>query len=142
MRPLVTRCGEALSCVIAGCTLLRSQESNTAAAGKSKATIVRGLGPAARQVMSSIPQLSALDANTQIFPALTAAQIERARGFGKVRKVAVGEILFKPGDLSVPFFIVLSGELDILQPNMGQERLITRHVAGGFTGELSMISGQ
>jgi len=92
--------------------------------------------------MSSTPQLSALDANTQIFPALTAAQIERARGYGKIRTVSPGEILFKPGDLSVSFFIVLSGELDILQPGMGQERLITRHTAGGFTGELSMISGQ
>src|SRR3954467_7062913 len=92
--------------------------------------------------MSSIPQLSALDANTQIFPALSAAQIERSRGFGRVRKVAVGDILFKPGDLSVPFFIVLSGELDILQPNMGEGRLTPRHIAGGFTGELSMISRQ
>lgn len=92
--------------------------------------------------MSSIPQLSALDANTQIFPTLTPAQIERARAYATARSVSAGDILFKPGDLDVPFFIVLSGRLDIIQPGMGQERLITTHDAAHFTGELSMISGQ
>src|SRR4051812_14576163 len=92
--------------------------------------------------MSSFPQLSALEANTQTFPHLTAAQIERARPFGEVRKVRSGDVLFRPGDVDVPFFILLSGELEILQPNLDTERLITTHAPGSFTGELTMISGQ
>src|SRR3954465_1838608 len=91
--------------------------------------------------MSSRPQVSALDANTQIFPSLTPAQIERARPYGKVRSVSAGDILFQPGDLNISFFVLLSGEMQIIQPNMGDERLIIAHTAAGeFTGGLSMLS--
>src|SRR5271167_118629 len=92
--------------------------------------------------MSFWPTSSALDAGTQTFPTLTAAQISRARTGGKLRKVERGEILFQPGDTAVPFFILLSGSMEILQPDHNGERLITTHSAGAFTGELSMISGQ
>jgi thioredoxin reductase (NADPH) len=76
------------------------------------------------------------------FPVLTPAQTNRIRPFGKVRKMKVGEILFQPGDGNVPFFLLLSGEMEIVQPEVGGERLITTHVAGAFTGEMSMISGR
>jgi len=43
----------------------------------------------------------------------------------------------------VPFFVLLSGSMDILQPDLHGERLIVTHnVAGHFTGELTMISGR
>src|SRR3954464_1436951 len=51
---------------------------------------------------------SALDAATQMFPTLTAAQIDRVRPFGHVRAVRGGDILFEPGQTSVPFFVLLS----------------------------------
>ena len=92
--------------------------------------------------MSSIPSFSALDGNTQTFPTLTAAQIERARHSGKLRKVQPGEILFQPGDTAVPFFVLLSGSMEIVQPGLSGERMITTHDPGSFTGEISMISGQ
>ena len=92
--------------------------------------------------MSAYPQFSALDANTQTFPVLTTAQINRARASGKVRKVRSGEILFRPGDFSVPFYVLLSGSMEIVQPDLTGERMITTHEPGSFTGELSMISGQ
>jgi thioredoxin reductase (NADPH) len=92
--------------------------------------------------MSSWPAASALDANTQTFPTLTDAQIVRLRPGGKLRNMAVGEVLFRPGDTSVPFFILLSGRMDILQPSLDGERLITSHGPHAFTGEVSMISGQ
>jgi thioredoxin reductase (NADPH) len=93
--------------------------------------------------MSSWLPPSALDANTQTFPHLTAAQIDRARQWrGKLRKVEPGEILFRPGDAAVPLFILLSGGMEIIQPGPAGERLITQHGPGAFTGELSMISGQ
>lgn len=83
-----------------------------------------------------------LDSNTQTFPTLTAAQIQRAHRSGKVRKVERGEILFQPGDTPVPFFVLLSGSMEIVQPGFSGEQLITTHDPGSFTGELSMISGQ
>jgi thioredoxin reductase (NADPH) len=92
--------------------------------------------------MSSLPIPSALDARTQMFPNLTPAQIERVRSCGgRLRKVRAGEILFEPGDTGVPFFVLLSGSMEIVQPEPKGERLITTHEAGSFTGEITMISG-
>ncbi len=92
--------------------------------------------------MSSFPTRSALDANTQTFPALTDAQIDRIRPFARSRTVHSGEVLFQPGDTSVPFYVLLSGTLEIVQPSFDGEHAIATHDAGAFTGELSMISGQ
>ena len=92
--------------------------------------------------MSSLPVVSALDAATQTFPVLTEGQINRIRVLGKLRKVERAEILFKPNDIGVPFFVLLSGSLEIVQLQLTGERLITTHESGSFTGELSMISGQ
>jgi thioredoxin reductase (NADPH) len=92
--------------------------------------------------MSTWPAPSALNAATEIFPTLTSAQIDRIRSCGKARSVIPGDVLFKPGDTNVPFFVLLSGELEIVQPGLDGERSITKHSPGSFTGELSMIAGQ
>ena len=52
-----------------------------------------------------------------------------------------GEILFEPGDTNVPFFVLLSGGMEIVQPDLTGERLIATHGRGEFTGEMTMISG-
>ena len=92
--------------------------------------------------MSSWPIPSALDASTQAFPVLTTAQITRLRPGGKSRKVEPNEILFQPDDTQVPFFVLLSGSMEIVQPNLTGERPIAKHGPGEFTGEITMISGQ
>lgn len=92
--------------------------------------------------MSSWPAPSALDANTQAFPILTAHQIERLVRCGKKRAFAPGDILFQPGDTEVPFFVLLSGAMEIVQPIFKGERQIATHVRGEFTGEMTMITGQ
>ncbi len=92
--------------------------------------------------MSATLLPSALDARTQMFPTLTAAQIERIRSYGKLREVHAGEILFEPGDLGIPFFVLLSGSMEIVQPDSKGEQQIATHDPGEFTGEMTMISGQ
>jgi thioredoxin reductase (NADPH) len=92
--------------------------------------------------MSFMPPVSAFDPGTQTFPVLTSVQIDRIRGYGRVRHVEPGEILFKPGDSGMSFFILLSGGMEIVQPTVGGERQITTHGPGAFTGEISMLSGQ
>jgi len=89
-----------------------------------------------------MPLPSALDAATQTFPTLSATHVARLRNGAKVRKVEPGEVLFKPNDIDVPFFVLLSGEMEIVQPTIDGERPIVKHGPGAFTGELSMISGQ
>jgi thioredoxin reductase (NADPH) len=85
---------------------------------------------------------SALDARTQTFPTLTEIQINRVRQYGKVRRVVKGEVLFKPDDMNVPFFVLLSGHMEIVQPSLTGERAIATHAPGSFTGEITMISGR
>jgi len=91
--------------------------------------------------MSSPLIPSALDAKTQTFPVLTPGQIDRVRQVAKLRKVEVGEILFEPGDTNVPFFVILSGTIEVVQPKLGRELAVTTHHPGQFTGEMTMISG-
>lgn len=85
---------------------------------------------------------SALDARTQAFPILTPAQISRVRALSESRHLKAGEILFAPDDTNVPFFVLLSGAMEIVQPDFAGERPIAKHGPGEFTGEMTMISGR
>jgi thioredoxin reductase (NADPH) len=92
--------------------------------------------------MTTLPSPSALDARTQAFPVLTAEQIDRISPSAHVRNVQPGDILFAPGDTAVPFFVLLSGSMEVVQPSLKGERSVASHGPGQFTGELMMISGQ
>src|SRR6478752_6335509 len=78
----------------------------------------------------------------QIFPKLTPEQIHRIEDRGNMRVVQAGEVLVEQGDSSVPFFVVVSGEIEIVWPSGGVETLIIVHGPGQFTGEVNMISGR
>ncbi|HEX4006357.1 MAG TPA: FAD-dependent oxidoreductase [Acidobacteriaceae bacterium] len=92
--------------------------------------------------MSSSPSLSGLNAETETWPVLTEAQIDRARAYGKVRQVEAGEILYRPGELGVACFVLLSASLEVVQPGIRGERPIAKLAAGMFTGEAGSIPGQ
>jgi thioredoxin reductase (NADPH) len=92
--------------------------------------------------MSSPALPSALDARTQAFPVLSAAHIQRIRANSKLRQVKKGEIVIEPGDVNVPFFVLLSGRMEIVQPSLNGESLVATHGPGQFTGEMTMISGR
>jgi thioredoxin reductase (NADPH) len=80
---------------------------------------------------------------TEAFPYLTAAQIARFREVGRARKVELGEILFEPGLTNAPFWVLLSGSLDIVLSDgtSGEHAIVTFH-AGAFTGEMTTISNR
>ncbi len=92
--------------------------------------------------MASVPVPSALDARTQAFPVLTELQMNRVRQVSKQRHVERGEILFEPGETDTPFFVLLSGSMEIVQPTLSGEQDVAKHKAGEFTGEMTMISGR
>jgi thioredoxin reductase (NADPH) len=78
----------------------------------------------------------------QIFPTLTPAQIRRITPHGHMRAVQQGDVIVEQGDRNVPFFVVVSGEVEIVRPSGGVETLITVHGPGQFTGEVNMLSGR
>lgn len=85
------------------------------------------------------PITSRLD---HIFPNLTAAQMARIAAHGRVRPIERGQILVQQGDSTVPFFLVKSGEIEIVRPYGSTETLITVHGPSQFTGEVNMLSGR
>jgi thioredoxin reductase (NADPH) len=78
----------------------------------------------------------------QIFPKLTPAQIGRIAARGYMRVMQRGEVLYEQGDSAVPFFVVVSGELEVVRPLVAVETLITVHGSGQFTGEVGTLSGR
>src|SRR5215216_689925 len=50
----------------------------------------------------------------QIFPTLTPAQIRRIAPHGDMRTMESGQVLIEQGDRNVPFFVVVSGEVNNL----------------------------
>jgi thioredoxin reductase (NADPH) len=78
----------------------------------------------------------------QIFPKLTPAQIRRIASRGHMRVMQRGEVLYEQGDSAVPFFVVVSGELEVVRPLIAVETLITVHGSGQFTGEVGTLSGR
>jgi thioredoxin reductase (NADPH) len=78
----------------------------------------------------------------KIFPKLTPAQIDRIAAHGHIRSVQPGEVLIEQGDTSVPFFVVITGEVEIVRPFDAYETLVTVHGSGEFTGEVNMLSGR
>jgi thioredoxin reductase (NADPH) len=78
----------------------------------------------------------------KIFPKLTPAQIRRVAAHGHMRVVERGEVLVEQGDTSVPFFVVITGELEIVRPSAAYETLVTVHGSGQFTGEVNTLSGR
>jgi thioredoxin reductase (NADPH) len=79
--------------------------------------------------------------NPRLFPTLSAAQIARLTARGRRRTTAAQEILVTPGSRHVPFFLVVSGGLQIM-PATGPETTILNLDPGQFSGETNMITGR
>src|SRR5262245_54649217 len=86
------------------------------------------------------PRISST-ADAAAFPTLDDAQLALLDALGTRRSVEVGEYLYRQGDATYDFYAVVSGGGDIVLQADGEERLITRHGAGRFLGELNMLTG-
>src|SRR5918998_1168924 len=75
-------------------------------------------------------------------PTLREDQIEILRRYGETRKTEVGDILFRAGDTSNDFIVVLEGEVEVIDDFAGEARTIGVFLAGRFPGELNMLTGQ
>ncbi len=78
----------------------------------------------------------------EAFPILTPAQIFRVATHGRSRMTQSGEVLVEQGDSAVPFFVVVSGEVEVVRPLDGAETLVAVFGPGQFTGEVNILSGR
>src|SRR5678816_3206438 len=89
----------------------------------------------------SAPALPFLSRPDHIFPTLTDAQIARVAAHGTVRRVPAGEVLVEAGDLVLHFYVIQSGEVEVVRASTEGETVVAVYHAGHFTGEVSMIAG-
>src|SRR5215210_1087738 len=75
-------------------------------------------------------------------PTLREDQIEVLMRYGERRKTEAGQVLFRAGDVSYDFIVVLKGALEVVDDFAGEARIIVIQRAGGFVGELNMLTGQ
>ena len=79
----------------------------------------------------------------QMFPTLSAADIERVRRFGTARRYASGDCLFRAGEPGPGMFVVLKGIVAITQRDgLGRVVPIERQGPGQFLAEIAQLSGR
>ncbi len=76
-----------------------------------------------------------------VAPTLDAADVALVAGLGSRRVVSVGEYLYREGDVSYDFYVVVSGEVEIVVGANGEARRLALHGPGRFLGELNMLTG-
>jgi CRP/FNR family cyclic AMP-dependent transcriptional regulator len=76
----------------------------------------------------------------EMFPTLTAEQIDHVRVAGRERAFDAGEILLEQGETAAKFLVVVDGAIEIIHP--GTEYTVAVIEAGGFSGERSRSRGR
>jgi thioredoxin reductase (NADPH) len=82
------------------------------------------------------------DLASEAFWELTDEQIELLRAHGEVRKTTPGQTLFRQGDATCDFFVVLDGEVELVEPTGGAPRLIGARHRNEIVGELNLVTGE
>ena len=76
------------------------------------------------------------------FRQLNDAELAALEQLGVRRAVSAGEYLYREGAPGYDFYVVLAGTVEIVVNSDGQDRVIARHPAGRFLGELNLLTGQ
>src|SRR6266481_3331329 len=83
------------------------------------------------------------DLQSIAFPRLDEAQIARLSGCtaARPRSYEDGQTLFAVGERDMKFFVVKSGEVEIVDSSGDEPKRVTVHHKGQFTGEVSHLTG-
>jgi thioredoxin reductase (NADPH) len=76
------------------------------------------------------------------FPRLGEQQLAALVKHGERRRTRAGEVLFRKGDQSYDFFVILEGTVAVVDVSGDDEELIAVHGPRRFLGELGLLSGQ
>ncbi len=74
------------------------------------------------------------------FPTLSEAEIDCLAGLSKVCSFEDGEAIFLAGQRGLPFYVVESGEIAIVDESNAEPRTIVVHGPREFTGDVSLLT--
>jgi thioredoxin reductase (NADPH) len=74
-------------------------------------------------------------------PTFDASELALLESLGTRQSVHAGDYLYRAGDSSYDFYVVLSGRVEIIVSTDGEEQLLTTHGPGRFLGELNLLTG-
>src|SRR3954470_15610148 len=75
-------------------------------------------------------------------PTLREDLIEVLGRYGQTRKMEAGQVLYRAGDPSNDFIVILEGEVEMVDDFAGEARTIVVFRESHFLGELNMLTGQ
>src|SRR5262249_4077560 len=77
-----------------------------------------------------------------MFPKLSAEQIERIAAHGVLQPITRSEVLIESDQSDMPFFIVKTGQIEMIRPSALDDLLIAIVRKDQFTGDINMILGR
>ena len=80
--------------------------------------------------------------DTVAFPVLSAAELEECAEFGTRCSFAAGEDLFRAGAQPFDCYVILSGEVRIIDVTTDEPTYLVRLPAGQFTGDIDLFTGR
>ncbi len=78
----------------------------------------------------------------QMFLRFSDEEIERLSRFGEARSYRAGDMLARVGEVGPGLMLILSGQVEVTQPQGPERRHIVTHERGNFMGELAQLSGR
>ena len=79
--------------------------------------------------------------DTVAFPTLTEADMAVMDRLGTRRPMTAGEYLYREGDATYDFMVLVSGTVEVIANSGHEEQVVVQHGPGRFLGELNMLSG-
>ena len=80
--------------------------------------------------------------DTVAFPVLSAAELETCAEFGTSCSFAAGEDLFLAGVQPFDCYVILLGEVCIIDVSTDEPTLLIRYRGGQFTGDIDLFTGR
>jgi thioredoxin reductase (NADPH) len=82
-----------------------------------------------------------IEHDARTFPKLEGALLDRMRALGEHRALHAGEVLYEHGQEMTKLFVVVEGELEVIQPGRSGDATLAVIRPGEFTGEVNLLSG-
>jgi thioredoxin reductase (NADPH) len=104
---------------------------------------VRRLDAVVSEYTSPTPVEGFLDPDDPtLFPRLTEAQIDELAERGEILTLSPGDVLFEQAQRDTPFFVVLSGAIDVIDRQPDGDHYFTQCQPGTFAADISMFTGE